>query len=75
MKRLIGSNVFARHAAEMAPRELGYRYVPAGYGQIPGFVVSGPDMTSKTTVCLVDGDDGAWFRALVAGNGGVVEEI
>jgi len=72
MKVLQGTNVAARFVASRAPR--GYIFVMPQYGRFPGYILPGPDLDTITTVHLVDGDDGQWFRKLVEERGGVVTE-
>jgi len=72
MRRMVGSCVFARAVVQMAP--VGYSYSPGGYGYAPGKVIPGPYTDTNTTLCLLDGDDGAWFRTLVEKAGGLILE-
>lgn len=73
MTRLMGSKVFARSVAQVAPA--GYVYGPPASGFLPGRVLSGPYADWITTVCLLDGDDGAWFVEMVARAGGAMVEV
>lgn len=76
MKRLVGTNVMAQHVAQVAPEVGGmyYRFARAGFGWAPGRVLAGPYTDWTTTVCLLPGDEGGWFRRLVERQGGEVRE-
>jgi hypothetical protein len=73
MRMLQGTNITAGYAAANAPQ--GYILSQPSYGLRPGYVRAGPDLDTITTVCLHEGDDGAWFRKLVAQRNGVVIEV
>ena len=65
MRLLIGGPIYARHAAELAP-DRRYRCFPAGSGYVEGRIFAGPYNDLTTTVCLLAGDDGAWFKEILA---------
>jgi hypothetical protein len=66
--RLIGTSSFAAAVARVAP--IGYSLVPPAFGPMSGRIMQGPDVVSSTTVYLLKGDDGAWFKQLVESYGG-----
>lgn len=72
MRRLIGTNVFAPHVAQLAP--VGYLHVPWDTRYCPGRVLKGPYTDSTTTVCLLFDDDGEWFWNIVRQAGGTISE-
>lgn len=72
MRRLIGTNVFAPHVAQLAPA--GYLYVRWDTRYCPGRVLCGPYTDTTTTVCLLLDDDGLWFREMVLRAGGTCSE-
>ena len=64
MRRLIGIGVYADNVVQMAP--VGYLHVHEDIRFCPGRVLHGPWNDMTTTVCLLDGDDGEWFKDLVS---------
>lgn len=44
----------------------GYQIAPDGTDYAPGLVGSGPFAGNEVTVCLLDGDDGQWFKNQIA---------
>jgi hypothetical protein len=72
-KKLIADHVYAGHAFMNAPT--GYFLATRGAIAIcPGAILPGPELDSRTTVHLIEGDDGAWLRKLSHDNLGEVRE-
>ena len=72
IKTLTGTCTYAAGLRGIAPSK--YLFAPPGYGIQPGRFVSGPFDTATTTLYLLDGDDGSWFREAVLSRGGSISE-
>lgn len=71
---LRGTNIVAGEVASTFAPE-GYRLIPPGFGMAPGDIRQGPDDMSTTSVCLLEGDDGDWFKKVVLERKGTVTEV
>lgn len=60
LRKIIGGPAMARHVAQVAPP--GYKFIEPGFGYRPGYICAGPDLDNVTTVCLLEGDTGTWFK-------------